>query len=291
MEPIEGKILGKQVAYPQHYSPHILVAVPRALNREMYGLDEQALPFCGKDVWHAYELSFLTQKGLPVAGLLKFTYPAHSAFLVESKSLKLYLNGFNMSRYGQTAEEGLQEVLNRIRKDLEELLQTQVDLSFHQGSAQAGAFDFEHYELLEQLPESRQLNFDDFKENPALLTAADQQGVFQVATHLLRSNCKITHQPDWGSAYIHIKGACLPDKGGLLRYLVSIRNENHFHEEICEMIYKRLWDRFKPEELMVSCIYTRRGGIDICPLRASSPHLLPQHLANAAGLSQKLLQQ
>jgi 7-cyano-7-deazaguanine reductase len=101
----------------------------------------------------------------------------------------------------------------------------------------------------------------------------------------------VTHQPDWGSAFVHIEGKTLPEPTGLLEYIVSFRNENHFHEEICEMLYKRLWDRFQPEKLMVTCIYTRRGGIDICPSRASHPELLPANLTSSEKLSSKLLRQ
>ncbi|WP_227625931.1 hypothetical protein [Geofilum rubicundum] len=110
----------------------------------------------------------------------------------------------------------------------------------------------------------------------------------------LRTFCAATAKSptsDWGSAYIHIKGPRSPKASGLLQYLVSIRNENHFHEEICEMIYKRLWDAFSPEELMVTCIYTRRGGIDICPVRVSHDHLLPRALVNVDQLSKRLLRQ
>ena len=136
------------------------------------------------------------------------------------------------------------------------------------------------------------VNFQSFSENPALLvpTQSNLQEI-KVATHLLRSNCKITHQPDWGSAFIYLKGKQIPDLTSLLQYLVSIRNENHFHEEICEMVYKRLLDVFQPESLMVTCIYTRRGGIDICPVRVSSEELLPKNLINPDKLSFKLLRQ
>ena len=117
------------------------------------------------------------------------------------------------------------------------------------------------------------------------------RGEIKVCSHLLRSNCKITKQPDWGSIYIHIQADCLPDHASLLKYIVSLRNENHFHEEICEMTYKRLWDLFHPEILAVSCIYTRRGGIDICPSRANQAEYLPEHLQAPEILTRKLLRQ
>lgn len=290
--PIEGKYLGQRVEYPQQYSPEYLVAVPRSLNREIYGLDNSNLPFVGVDVWHAWELSFLTEKGLPVAGVIKLIYPADSPSIVESKSFKLYLNGFNMSRFGSTREEGITIVKDLIKKDLSSVLETSVIVTFFPAYASEGGADFADWQLLEELPEIETTEFVAYTETPALFqTSSGNEKELRVASHLLRSNCKITHQPDWGSAFIYIKGNMLPDKLSLLKYLVSIRNENHFHEEICEMIYKRLVDTFAPEDLMVTTIYTRRGGIDICPVRASKASLLPLTLTSADQLSKKLIRQ
>ncbi|MBS2098639.1 NADPH-dependent 7-cyano-7-deazaguanine reductase QueF [Carboxylicivirga linearis] len=286
----EAKFLGKQVTYPQQYAPEMLVAVPRQLNREQYELVENNLPFVGLDVWHAYELSFLTKKGLPVTGLLKLVYPSDNEFLVESKSLKLYLNSFNMERYGNTPLEGIKMVMDTIKKDLDNCLQTNVTVSFFNNLNSHSPFDFADFNLLEDDSEAVDLNFTAFNEDPELLQPSSGTEL-KAATHLLRSNCKITNQPDWGSAYIYIKGESTPEKMSLLQYLVSIRNENHFHEEICEMIYTRLWNLFKPEELMVACIYTRRGGIDICPVRASDNSLLKLNLTDSNVLSLKLLRQ
>ncbi|SKC16980.1 NADPH-dependent 7-cyano-7-deazaguanine reductase QueF [Alkalitalea saponilacus] len=293
MQPIEAKILGQQIAYPQKYSPEILVAVPRSLNREIYKIDDNDLPFKGFDIWHAYELSFLTTKGLPVTGVLKLKYPSNSTFLVESKSLKLYLNGFNMERFGNDSETGVEEVVKIIKTDLSGLLKTDVETAFFNESlGLTSHFDFHDFKLLETLDEIQNIEFNAFNETPELLKPSDKlSGKIKVATHLLRSNCKITNQPDWGSAFILMKAEQLPELTGLLQYLVSIRNENHFHEEICEMIYNRLWDKFSPEELMVACIYTRRGGIDICPVRANNEELFPKFLCNAKELSAKMLRQ
>ncbi|WP_255434074.1 NADPH-dependent 7-cyano-7-deazaguanine reductase QueF [Carboxylicivirga sp. M1479] len=288
---MEDKFLGKQVDYPQSYAPEMLVAVPRYLNREKYHLSNDQLPFIGFDSWHAYELSFLTKKGLPVTGLLKIVYPATNPSIVESKSLKLYLNSFNMHRFGTSAKEGLDLVLSTIKKDLDKLLETDVNLGFFNAENDDAQFDFDNYTILEQSKNVDEIEFVHFNENPQLLTPSNKKGELKVASHLLRSNCKITNQPDWGSVYIHINGDALPDLDGLLQYIVSIRNENHFHEEICEMIYKRLWDTYSPNELAVSCIYTRRGGIDICPVRVSHQHLLPSKLISSDILSSKLLRQ
>jgi 7-cyano-7-deazaguanine reductase len=289
--PIEAKVLGQKVEYPSTYAPEILVAVPRRLNREQYQLHDDHLPFKGVDVWHAYELGFLTLKGLPVTGVLKLVYPADSASLVESKSIKLYLNGFNMFKIGDKPNDGITLVIQLIKQDLEKLLNTTVQLSFHQSSHPLSN-NFNDYSLLEEMNDVENLRFDHFTESPEILDiASTEPSSLKLATHLLRSNCKITHQPDWGSAFIHIKSNVTPDLASILKYLVSFRNENHFHEEICEMIYKRLWDKYKPEELMVTCIYTRRGGIDICPVRASDQHLFPKQLASPEQLSEKLLRQ
>lgn len=292
MKPIESKLLGKQISHPREYAPEILVAVPRQLNREQYHIHGHLLPFIGVDAWHAYELGFLTQKGLPVAGILKIVYPCESEFLVESKSLKLYLNSFNMGKYGNNKKEGIELVLETIKSDLSKLLQTAVDLAFHAHYEQ-DTFDFNDYELLENEPEADKLTFDVYTEDKNLLTSIKKHETqeLKVSTNLLRSNCKITHQPDWGSAFIHLKSKHQIDKIALLKYLVSIRNENHFHEEICEMLYKRLLDKFEPKILMVACLYTRRGGIDICPVRANKTEYLPTNIIRAELLTKQTFRQ
>ncbi len=286
MNEIEGKVLGKQISHPREYAPDILVAVPRYLNREQYHIEESNLPFVGVDAWHAYELGFLTQKGLPVTGILKLVYSCSNEFLVESKSLKLYLNSFNMSKYGKNRDEGIAIVLETIKNDLTKLLNTQIEVSFHIKYS-SPIFDFKDFELLEDLSDADQTFFDIYKEDQSLLKgkSQNQSCKLKVSSNLLRSNCKITHQPDWGSVYIYVKSNYEIDKVSLLQYLVSIRDENHFHEEICEMIYKRLFDKFSPDEIMVSCLYTRRGGIDICPVRANLYDILPNNLVRSNELT------
>ncbi len=288
----ESKLLGKQVEYPQSYAPEMLVAVPREINRTEYSIDGSDLPFTGLDVWHAYELSFLTKKGFPVTGVLKLTYPCNNPVIVESKSLKLYLNSFNMERFGDSVNEGISVLSAIIRKDLSKLLQTEVELKIFTKQQHTRHFDFDGYSLLEEMQGAEEITFDTFNESPGILQVEKNEHFeLRIATHLLRSNCKVTFQPDWGSAFIYIKGERKPDLRSLLKYLVSFRNENHFHEEVCEVIYKRLWDIYKPEQLAVTCIYTRRGGIDISPVRVSHEQLLPKNLADIEVLSWKLLRQ
>ena len=289
---IEAKVLGQQVAYPTDYCPLILVPVPRSLNRVIYDIHLPQELFIGYDTWHAYEAGFLTRKGLPVCGVLKIVYSANSPNIVESKSLKLYLNSLNMTRLGESVTEGIAQFTKIVKSDLEQLLDTRVDVTFFQREPEKLYFDFQNYTLLEEDPLIEQILFEEYNEAPELLTANTiGEGEIKVCSHLLRSNCKITKQPDWGSIYIHLKASNLPDNASLLKYIVSLRNENHFHEEICEMTYKRLWDKFKPEILSVSCIYTRRGGIDICPSRANKVEYLPEFIHDPEVLTRKLMRQ
>jgi 7-cyano-7-deazaguanine reductase len=288
---IEATHLGRQSAYPQQYDPSVLVAVPRHLNREQYHIEEHILPFDGVDVWHAYEFSFLTDKGAPVAGMLKIVYPCNNAFLVESKSLKLYLNSFNMSRYGQTKTQGIEAVVQIIITDLSQLLKCEVNVRFFDHNAQPSISGFDSFLVLEELVDFDQLHCNTYTESPALLENSDIGGEIKWATHLLRSNCKITHQPDWGVLFIYLKGEKLPTPESFLKYVVSLRNENHFHEEICEMVFMRVMEKFKPEQLMLTCMYTRRGGIDINPVRALPCTTLPAKLTDCTMLSQPAFRQ
>jgi len=287
--PIEARHLGKKSKTPQHYDPDLLVAVPRILNREQYNINDSL--FVGFDVWHAYEIGFLTKKGFPVGGLIKLVYPSNSKFLVESKSLKLYFNSFNMSRFGEDSTDAIQTVLQIVKDDLSQLLDTDVRVAFYDDESDS-VFDFEGYEIIEKTVNVDDIDIVDYQENPTLLGKEKSvEEVQTIASHLLRSNCKITFQPDWGSVFIYIKGDYHVNKESLLKYIVSLRNENHFHEEITEVLYKRLQELLAPKELCVTCIYTRRGGIDITPVRCSEEALFPKNLFNEEILTKKLLKQ
>lgn len=288
---IESTVLGHRVDYPQHYAPEILVAVPRHLNRKIYGLEGDKLPFVGYDTWHAYEISFLTETGLPVVGVMKMVYDAHTENLVESKSLKLYLNSFNMEKYGCNAIEGYEIVANIIKDDISKCVSGDVEVCIFAPTQMPVPSALSDYMLLEDMPWANDIVISNYSETPDLLKSSGKGGIINVMTHLLRSNCKITHQPDWGTAFIYMNGKDIPTEQSILEYLVSIRGENHFHEEICEMIFTRIWRMFHPDELMVTCIYTRRGGIDICPMRATSLDLLPNGLREHTLLTDKLLRQ
>lgn len=276
-------VLGKEISdYRTTYDPAILVRVPRSENRKIYEIDEKRPPFVGFDTWHAYEVSFLTDKGLPVNGLLKLKVPASSQFIVESKSFKLYLFSFNMEKLGAETKEATERFTQTVSSDLKKLLLCPVELHFFYRSEAkelTKESSLKKAEELGTLIDLDSLEFTEFNENPQILQEGPSTHFF-IRTDLLRSNCRITHQPDWGSLYIHFKGKEGLSLESLAQYIVSFRGENHFHEEIVECLYKRLMDRYKPGELMVTALYTRRGGIDICPVRASRETLYPTVLGD-----------
>lgn len=294
---LKDSILGKEASTPERYDASLLFRIPRAENRVHYEIDDANLPFVGYDVWNCYEVSFLTNHGLPVSRVLKLIYPAQSEYLVESKSLKLYLNSFNMDRFGITVLEAEKTVLEMIQNDLNRLLKTEVTVVFFEsGSQSKQPFpSFRQYLLSDLIPIEIQesIHFSRFKESPELLrfNPVDTIQRYAFQTDMLRSNCRVTNQPDWGDLFIQLSTRCEIDLVSVLEYLVSFRKENHFHEEVVEMIYKRFHDIFKPESLMVAAMYTRRGGIDINPIRASHAGLLDEAFLSAEFRLEKTLRQ
>lgn len=289
-----GKVGGE--GYKDTYDPSLLVEIPRYLNREAYGIKEDKLPFVGGDVWNAYEVSAITNKGLPVVGMLKIYYSADSKYHVESKSIKLYLNSFNMTKMGDTAEECINMLKERVAKDLSEKLQTDVSVQMFTSDFNP-SYGFKGYAQLDQLVNLDEIEFTSYHSDASQLEYEevddDVQIEIKIQSNLLRSNCRVTNQPDWGDVYIHIK----PGKGkipkfeSIAKYIVSHRQVSHFHEEICEMIYTHLSEAYQPEELMVACLYTRRGGIDINPVRASHEKLIPGFFGDVNCRLEKTLRQ
>ena len=274
-------VLGKQLTeYKSTYDPDILAREPRAGNREQYRIWDDELPFVGFDTWRAWEISMLTDKGLPVNGTVKLIVPASSPYLVESKSLKLYFFSFNMERMGPTKAEAIERFEQTAIKDISAIVGAPVQLKFwdaHMRDAEIAynePSDLFSADALESLTDLEQITFDTFAEDPNLLKEGEHKDIF-LYSDLLRSNCKITNQADFGTVFIHMKGDTGVALDSLAKYIVSFRNENHFHEEIVECLYKRLLDKFNPTELMVTALYTRRGGIDINPVRATDTDLFP----------------
>ncbi len=268
---IASTLLGKKVSYSDEYNPSLLVAVPRYENRKQYNIQNDSLPFEGWDVWHAYEFSSMSENGVPVTRLMKLKYNCTSEFIIESKSLKLYLNSFNMTRYGKSIKECLEICKNIIEKDLSEKLQTEVTVNFIEENAERVQIFNDYNNLMDYIDEST-LKIEKFKESPELIEVEQSkktEGHFLMFDSL-RSNCRVTHQPDFGDVFIYYKSSKHIKENSLVKYLSSFRSEYHFHEECCEMIYKRLYDLLdRDDELFVCALYTRRGGIDICPTRWS----------------------
>ena len=263
--------LGKKSENSENYNPSLLVAIPRCENRKQYNINDNSLPFDGFDVWHAYEFSALTQNGLPVTRLLKLKYGCRSEFLVESKSLKLYLNSFNMSKFGADVNECLEICKNIIEKDLSEKLQTKIEANFIENSAERIEI-FKNFQNIMDFVDEKTLKVEKFTEAPELLETkeTDEDKSYYLKFDSLRSNCRVTHQPDFGDLFLYYKSKKHILEDSLIKYLSSFRSEYHFHEECCEMIFKRLYDLLNSgDEIFVCALYTRRGGIDICPARWS----------------------
>jgi len=271
----------KPYVTPDTVDPTLLVSVPRILNRTAYEIDELDLPFVGTDAWNAYEFSTLLTNGFPVSGWLKFTYPSDSPNIVESKSVKLYLNSYNMAKLAMTTDD-MWQVEDMIAHDLSEAVGAEVQVFARWGDIDTVKPIIGDFVSLEHYCNIAKMQFNDYNEHAGILEVVPSIGRYERwRSYSLRSNCRVTNQPDWGDVYVHIKGDKAITPESLLRYIISMRKENHFHEEICECIYKRLWDILQPEELFVACLYTRRGGIDINPVRASDNRVLYKYAAIA----------
>ena len=258
---VEGTVLGQRISAPETYTPEILVRVPRSENRDSYGITTEHM--AGEDTWYAYECSCLTNKGIPVYFGLVLSYSCLSEYIVESKSLKLYLNSFNMEKMGEEVWDSEQNYIGTVQKDLKALLGVDV-FAFKLEIAQFEDLEFMSINAMV----SEDIECNEFEENPELLKVVESDGEYKTYSFQgFRSNCKITHAPDWSSVYIITKGNFEVSIDSLFKYLVSFRNENHFHEEAVEMIYNSLYNAFQPEYLWVRANFVRRGGLDINPTR------------------------
>ncbi|MDT7519878.1 NADPH-dependent 7-cyano-7-deazaguanine reductase QueF [Rhodoferax sp. TBRC 17660] len=275
----EQSQLGKSSAYVDQYDASLLFPIPRAGKRAEIGISGAA-PFFGADMWTAFELSWLNLRGKPQVALAHFTIPAETPNIIESKSFKLYLNSFNNTRFADASE-----VLARLRTDIAEA-------AWRGGPVQsvgvrliaAEQFDREPVYELDGLSLDRlDVECTHYQPAPELLVtvpAAEGMVTEVLVSNLLKSNCLVTGQPDWGSVQISYTGLQIQQEG-LLQYLVSFRNHNEFHEQCVERIFMDIWARCKPAKLTVYARYTRRGGLDINPLRTSHPQALPGNTRTA----------
>lgn len=275
--------LGRSSAYVDQYDASLLYPIPRATKRLELGLGA-SVPFFGADMWTAFELSWLNTRGKPQVALAHFTIPCETVNIIESKSFKLYLNSFNNTRFSDA-----QAVRDRLRTDVSEAVwrlpqgQPQVTSSVGVSLLEMGQFDQEPVHELDGLSLDRlDMDFIHYTPHPELLTATPNEAPVSevLVSNLLKSNCLVTGQPDWGSVQIGYTGDQI-DQPGLLQYLVSFRNHNEFHEQCVERIFMDIWTRCKPMKLSVYARYTRRGGLDINPFRTSHPQALPRNVRTA----------
>lgn len=258
--------LGRETAYPDQYSPGLLYGVPRAGQREALGIGPE-LPFHGVDIWNAWELTWLDPQGMPRYATAEIRVPADSPNLIESKSLKLYLNSFAMTRFASG-----EDVLEAVEQDLSDCAGADVSVQLRRPSTTDGA-------RISRLPgeclDALRISCDPGAVDATTLRSDPEKIVSEdVHSHLLRSLCPVTHQPDSGSVLVSYRGPRI-DREGLLRYIVSFRQHEDFHESCVERMYMDIMQRCRPETLNVHARYQRRGGIDINPSRSNDETDVP----------------
>ncbi len=262
---VEHSLLGKDTNYPTEYQPEILYPIPRAPAREKYAHIEAIQQ--GTDWWHIFEISWLNAAGVPQVAIGRMTLPASSPNLIESKSLKLYFNSLNFAKF-----ESKSAFIATVEQDLSKAAEADVKLDlFH-----VDELDISKPEgiCLDELIPERLENHPD-ATLLALDNESDENVEVQLYSHLLRSNCPVTGQPDWGTVFIRYQGK-KPCYKSILAYIISYRQHNGFHEQCVEQIFADIWQNLKPEKLMVYATYTRRGGLDINPCRVSDFTWMPR---------------
>ena len=257
---LQGLRLGKSSEYIATYAPELLQPVPRALNRDELGLGTD-LPFSGEDLWNMYELSWLDSRGKPVVAVGETRVDASSENLIESKSFKLYLNSLNQTRFAS-----FDAVQATLQQDLARCAAGKVSVRLYT----LDEADSQIYRLPGEPIDDLEIDVDHYHFSPELLQAAasGEEVEETLHSHLLKSNCLVTHQPDWGSVVIHYRGKQI-NREALLRYLISFRQHNEFHEQCVERIFMDLSRFCQPTHLSVYARYTRRGGLDINPFRSN----------------------
>ncbi|GAA3586470.1 NADPH-dependent 7-cyano-7-deazaguanine reductase QueF [Marinobacter xestospongiae] len=258
--------LGKSSEYPDQYTPDLLFPVPRDDNRRRLGLDDGRWPWFGEDLWQAWEISWLRPSGVPAVAWAEFRVPAASPSLIESKSWKLYLNSLN-----QTVFSSPERVKAVVEKDLSSACGATVHMTLHSvdddGEAIGRPAGFESID-------DEAVEVAAYEYQPELLHAGGDVVTEKLCSHLLKSNCPVTGQPDWGTLTIEYTGPAI-DRPSLLQYVVGFRQKQDFHEHCVETVFMDLMERCQPEKLTVCARYTRRGGLDINPWRSTEPGAVP----------------
>jgi len=255
--------LGKPTKYCSQYNPLLLQAVPRTLNRDGLGIQSNNLPFKGEDVWYGYELSWLNTEGKPIVAVAEFRFDCKSPNIVESKSFKLYLNSFNQSKFASW-----DEVQQKLSKDLSNTSGCQAEITLCKVDDCAA---LAIAPITATCIDDIDVSINNYDLNSSLLGIAKSKQEIKnktLVSHLLKSNCLITNQPDWASVYITYTGSEIDEKA-LLSYLISFRQHNEFHEQCVERIFTDIMKICCPSQLTIFARYTRRGGLDINPFRTT----------------------
>ncbi|WP_301098068.1 NADPH-dependent 7-cyano-7-deazaguanine reductase QueF [Otariodibacter sp.] len=258
--------LGQSTEYATSYNPQLLQGVPRQLNRDQLGITEQQPFAVGVDLWTAYEISWLNSKGVPQVAIADIFIDYTSKNLIESKSFKLYLNSFNQTKFAS-----FEDVQSTMQVDLSHCAEGKVEVILKRLD-QYSSEQIAHFSG--KCIDSQDIEITHYEFDRNILTNCTNDSIVEetLVSHLLKSNCLITQQPDWGSVQIHYVGKQI-DQEKLLRYLVSFRQHNEFHEQCVERIFCDLMEFAQPEKLTVYARYTRRGGLDINPFRSNFEQL------------------
>jgi len=272
----QNSALGKETPYKQTYNPDLLFQVPRSDKRMEIGIDPKSPPFYGFDCWNHYEVSWLNSKGKPMVAIAKITYDSDSPYIVESKSLKLYFNSLNNTQF-----DSIKKVIATIKHDLEGVIGRPVEICIYELNQCNTIAMKPHFKG--RCLDTLDVACDTYQVDPSFLSTNETMVQEVLYSNLLKSNCLVTNQPDWGSVQITYKGKQI-DREGLLKYIVSYRNHNEFHEQCIERIFVDIMKQCRPESLIVYGRYTRRGGLDINPYRSTEK-------IKADGLNNRLLRQ
>ena len=254
--------LGMRSEYQSQYNPEKLFPIPRSRKRMEIGVDPEHPPFNGFDLWNHYEVSWLNEKGKPLVATAEIIYDANSLNIIESKSLKLYFNTLNNTHF-----KSINEVTRTLINDLSACVKTDVAVKIRPlGETSPVPVQ---YSFIGECIDELDISCSIYSVDPSFLTASTVEVEEILYSDVLKSNCLLTYQPDWGSVWIHYKGPKI-NREGLLRYIVSFRNHNEFHEQCIERIFIDIKNRCNPKELTVYGRYTRRGGLDINPYRTTN---------------------
>lgn len=292
---IAARSLGSSTSYAVYsdqFDSSLLNPMPRKIARDDWGIIGNE--FVGYDVWHCHESTFLTNAGVPISGTLKFVYSCQSENMIESKSMKLYLNSFDMCHMGDSIEDSIKNYTNQIKSDLEKVLQTKVEVGFFSNSDQIKKKNLlENYYDVTDICDLNEMKIDDYHSKQNHIELKSSGGSISLFTNSLRSRCRHTKQKDSGTAAIkHVSEYAVMEPASIFKQIVSLREVDEFHEFCSEKLFIEMNKKInKNDDLLIMLLYSRRGSLDINPVRASSLSMLPQDFIDASVLTEKAMNQ